>query len=109
MKDDWFTKESTQAGLGRVLETATDDFAASFGPHTRRLLCPVCGSSYQHTGTPFDIPGQDAYEAGWGGRGNLLVVPVWCEEGHEWEMCFGFHKGETFSFVRINPVLQTTS
>jgi hypothetical protein len=42
----------------------------------------------------------DRYRAGWSGRGDLLVVPVEGECGHNWEVCFGFHKGETILFAR---------
>ena len=65
------------------------------------MLCPVCRYEHQHvTATWQNIPGEDHYEAGWGGRGDLLVVPMWCEHEHTWEICLGSHKGETFSFVR---------
>jgi hypothetical protein len=33
----------------------------------------------------------------------LVVVPVWGECEHRWELCFGAHKGETFCFVRAGP------
>jgi hypothetical protein len=70
-------------------------------PAYKRLKCPVCSDSYQHVRSWETIPGRDAYEAGWGGRGNLVIVPMWGECEHRWEICFGSHKGETFCFVRV--------
>ena len=78
--------------LGRVV--LAGDGAWRGRPAFERLACPACGSTYQH----------DAHESqtveGWGGRGDLLVVPMEGECGHRWEMCFGSHEGETFAFVR---------
>ena len=65
------------------------------------IVCPVCGYNYQHLGIPFVIDGNDNYEARWGGRGDLTVIPVYGECGCKWELCFGEHKGNIESFVRI--------
>jgi hypothetical protein len=70
-------------------------------PHYKRLRCPVCADTYQHVETWQVVPGRDSYEAGWGGRGDLVVLPIWGECEHRWELCFGSHKGETFCFVRV--------
>lgn len=40
------------------------------------------------------------YGDNWGGKGDLLVIPVEGECSHIWEICFGFHKGETICFAR---------
>lgn len=64
------------------------------------LVCPVCSFSYNHIGEHRKVSGKDSYEA-WIGRGDLLVIPFTGECGSEWEICFGFHKGETNAFVRI--------
>ncbi len=70
------------------------------------ICCPVCGFEYNHG---FDndgmqsvlfIEGKDDYQAGWTGRGDLLVIQMECEEGHHWEMCVGFHKGMMHVFAR---------
>lgn len=63
------------------------------------LKCPVCSHSYQHAGNPYRVTGDD-YAVPWGGRGDLVVVPMNGECGHEWEVCFGFHKGNTAIFAR---------
>ena len=68
---------------------------------TCNIRCPICGFEYQHCLTPQVADSQDSYEAHWGGRGDLIVIPVWGECGSEWEMCFGFHKGVTGTFVRL--------
>lgn len=65
------------------------------------MLCPCCGFEYQHAGSPSRIDGKDDYAAGWGGRGDLVIVPFWGECGSEWDICFGFHKGYTANFVRV--------
>jgi hypothetical protein len=83
--------------LERVVESGQSTFRNR--PAFKRLVCPVCRNTNQHTGEPQTVSIGD-YEAGWGGRGSLLVVPVEGECGHLWEMCFGFHKRETFAFVR---------
>ena len=64
------------------------------------LLCPVCGFHCNHIGEPRTVGGKDDYEA-WAGRGDLLVIPFSGECGSEWEICFGFHKGESSAFVRV--------
>lgn len=64
------------------------------------IKCPICAFEYQSAGTPVVEPGNDAYEASWEGRGDLLIIPFLCEDGHKWELCFGFHKGMTGVFVR---------
>ena len=78
-------------------------------PESRRkqpdlmIVCPICGLDYVHlTGTAV-IDGQDNYKAGWGGRGDLCRVSFWCENGHVWNLCFGFHKGNLFGFYQYEP------
>ncbi len=68
----------------------------------QELRCPVCQDAYQRTGSPFTIHGMDDYKAGWGGRGDLLIIPVEGECGHAWELCLGFHKGMTVAFARTH-------
>ena len=50
----------------------------------------------------YTVSGYDHYCA-WEGRGDVLRVQWWCEGGHAWEVCFGFHKGETVCFVEELP------
>lgn len=69
------------------------------------IICPFCVTeklpAYHnvHFKTPVYVNGMDAYMA-WEGRGDLLVIPLYCESGHNWEVCLGHHKGETTLFSR---------
>jgi hypothetical protein len=65
-----------------------------------KVVCPVCGFDYAHLIGTRLVSGNDNYAAGWGGRGDLVAVHFEGECGHDWEICFGFHKGQTFTFVR---------
>lgn len=64
------------------------------------VCCPHCGFEYVHPEQPFVEDSKDNYEASWPGRGDLTVIPFWCESGHKFEICFGFHKGNVTAFVR---------
>lgn len=65
------------------------------------LTCPECGFECNHLGQPEKKSGNDNYDAGWGGRGDLIVIPVEGECGSVWEVCFGFHKGNVAAFTRV--------
>lgn len=66
------------------------------------FVCPVCFSENVHFGKPVFKDGNDNYEADWGGRGSLIHIPMISEQcDHAWEICFGFHKGDTKFFYRI--------
>jgi hypothetical protein len=65
------------------------------------IQCPLCKDLYQHLHKPQMIDGNDNYEAGWPGRGDLVVVPIDGECGHNWELCIGFHKGFAGIFARL--------
>jgi hypothetical protein len=78
-----------------------DDVWGGFRQY-KRLRCPVCRDTYQHVQRPQVLDGNDNYEAGWSGRGDLIIVPVEGECMHRWQLCLGFHKGETFCFVRVS-------
>ena len=69
--------------------------------NAKHLVCPECGFEYQHFGRPEYTNGNDNHEAGWGGRGDLIVVPIEGECGSKWEFCLGFHKGDTYLFQRL--------
>ena len=64
------------------------------------LVCPDCNFEYNQIGEPRIVSGNDDYAA-WLGRGDFLVIPFDGECGSQWEMCFGFHKGQTDVFVRV--------
>lgn len=74
---------------------------AGWGDGKRHLLCPVCKGTYNHIEAPEMQNGRDDYAANWEGRGDLIVVPLWGECGSKWELCLGFHKGETSIFARV--------
>jgi hypothetical protein len=100
MIDKWLLARAELVGLEEAIDC--DDPSSWTGPQWgTRLKCPVCAETYQHAGMQQHIPGRDNYEAGWGGRGDLIIIPVWCELEHVWQLCFGQHKGATFVFVRV--------
>lgn len=49
-------------------------------------------------GQPVIASGEDSYRA-WDGRGDVTAVQMAGECGHNWTLCIGFHKGESFLFV----------
>jgi len=66
------------------------------------VRCPECGFDYQKVQLPIQtFSGEDDYKAPWIGKGDLLVIPFVGECGAEWDLCFGFHKGRTATFLRI--------
>jgi len=70
-------------------------------PTMYKLKCPECGYSYVKPHEPREILSGDRWGgAGWKGRGWLAVVPIEGECGHSFEICLGFHKGETVIFGR---------
>jgi hypothetical protein len=75
---------------------------AGWGDNKRKLLCPVCGGSYNHLAPPYLKDGGDSGDAKWGGRGDLTVVPMEGECGSRWQVCVGFHKGESVIFTRVH-------
>ena len=77
----------------------TDD--PGWGDESRLLLCPVCKFDYTHVDPPYIKDGGDNYEARWGGRGDLAVLPMWSECGSKWQVCVGFHKGQSAIFTRV--------
>lgn len=83
--------------IQKSLETDGPDQDAD-GTH---LLCPVCGFDYTHFESPYLKDGGDNYQANWGGRGDLAVLPMWSECGSKWELCVGFHKGQSSVFTRV--------
>ncbi len=98
---DWLFDRGESVPLQRVIDKGEGGWADY--PAFKRLLCPVCGDYNQHTGSP-QMVSEDDYQSGWGGRGDVIIVPMQAECDHKWEICFGFHKGETFAFARVpNP------
>ena len=74
--------------------------------HEYEITCPVCGGNYQHS-LPDAIKvkdGQDDYKAERNVRGDVISIPFHGECGHVWELCLGFHKGNTLVFVKTEDV-----
>ena len=56
--------------------------------------CPVCGmENVHHEDCAETILSQDDYSASNRVRGSVVAIQMWCEEGHRFVMCIGFHKG----------------
>ena len=69
------------------------------------IICPICGFNYQHHFSKASVKyGKDNYEAQAHVRGDVISIPFSGECGHVWELCLGFHKGDTFVFVRTEDV-----
>lgn len=69
-----------------------------------QILCPVCGFNYvHHQSKTVVIMGRDNYEASSAVRGDVIAVPMRCEDGHAFLFCFGFHKGMTFTWYVTDP------
>ena len=103
MIDKWLLERATAVGLEEAIECDASWTGPIWGV---RLKCPICADTYQHVAAWQHVPGRDNYEAGWSGRGDLIILPVWGECEHRWELCFGSHKGETFCFVRVPHQLE---
>lgn len=82
-----------------ILNDYDGSFSACDAAFTsNKLLCPRCHFDYIHLGPARVINGEDNYKA-WHGRGDLVAIDAWCEDGHQFQICFGFHKGQTFAYV----------
>lgn len=97
-----FTKSGRTADGEIHLHETMDEPEAYIpdAPYTE-ARCPVCDFNYTAAGVPYVEDGNDNYEASWGGRGHLTAIPFEGECGHAWELCFGFHKGNTYIFARV--------
>jgi hypothetical protein len=61
---------------------------------TFQLLCPVCKFEYvHHLNISVVIDGKDEYAASKCVRGSVIAIPMYCEDGHNFVYCLGFHKG----------------
>ena len=100
MIDKWLLEDAALLELDHALEH--DSLIGVEPQYAVQFRCPICADTYQHVTSSWQhIPGRDNYEAGWGGRGDLVMLPLWGECGHRWELCLGTHKGETFVFIRV--------
>ncbi len=72
----------------------------SHGDDDLTILCPTCDFDYvHHKSETIVIDGEDAYKASKRVRGDVISVPMFCENGHEFQMNIGFHKGRTSIWV----------
>lgn len=67
----------------------------------QQVLCPVCDFDYTEFTGVERIASRDNYEAGWSGRGDLIRIHMQCEAGHVFDICVGFHKGNTHVFTEV--------
>ena len=69
------------------------------------IRCPICGDNYQHHLSHAEVrDGEDSYNAEPVVRGDVISILFHGECGHVWELCLGFHKGETLIFVKTEDV-----
>jgi len=54
--------------------------------NTEELACPVCGFQYIHL--------KETRKEDFRGRGGCLMIPMYCENGHQWDLAFDAHKGQ---------------
>lgn len=72
------------------------------------VKCPTCIYTNNRVVSTRTVPGHDDYKAGWPGRGDLTVIELAGECGSRWELCLGFHKGQTGVFVRVIEACSVT-
>lgn len=75
------------------------------GDSDYQIHCPTCGFEYVHFGAPQVLDSHDNYDAvpdQWV-RGDVIEVPMNCENGHQWRLQIGFHKGYTLVRSVIDP------
>jgi len=83
-----------------------------FDTASARLVCAICGESFVHVHSAYTSFGNDVDEGGHaipgtrahgvrpGWRRDALVVTVWCEYAHVFQVIFQQHKGQTLLFVK---------
>ena len=73
--------------------------------NAKHIVCPCCGYTYIHFGSPVNDPGNDKAGSAWAGRGGAIKIPMTCEIGCSWTFLIGFHKGFTY-FQIIDAVFR---
>ena len=69
------------------------------------IRCPICEENYQHHLSHAEVrDGEDSYKAEPVVRGDVITIPFHGECGHVWELCLGFHKGDTWVFVKTEDI-----
>lgn len=64
------------------------------GNQCHRLITSPSGDEYNH------VMGIDTVPLGYG-RGSIVKIQFYEEAGNDWDLCFGFHKGQTFSWIEV--------
>jgi hypothetical protein len=67
-----------------------------------KMVCPACGFDYAHHGQVTLVHGFDDYRSRSAGRGDCLRVGFTGECGHNWTVCFSFHKGQMFVYAEMD-------
>jgi hypothetical protein len=75
-------------------------FSLDMNSPEQRVLCPKCGDEYVQLSEPTIIEGKDAYATKTGVRGDVIKIEGKCAGGHRFDLCLGYHKGETFIFAQ---------
>lgn len=83
------------------------NYSAYFHPSNDlvQMECPFCEvgeSECLHFGYPHYKECDDGSACSL--RGDCLRIPMHCEAGHVWRLCFGFHKGAVFVFIEASGV-----
>ncbi len=60
------------------------------------LACPKCKDHYVHFRRPRYIKSGDVSGVAWEGRGDAIKLELYCEQGHDWTIRLGHHKGQTY-------------
>jgi len=66
------------------------------------IKCPICGFEYVGVVSVMYSVSRNDPRSGWLGNGGLAVVEFNGECGHKFDLCFGFHKGNTAFFCRFD-------
>jgi hypothetical protein len=73
------------------------------------ILCPACDArelAYVHLQEP--VYHADEFTCPTGERGAWIDVPMWCEQGHHFNLVLAFHEGCSYlHVVPGHPVLAT--
>ncbi len=92
---------NTKEEYGKSLVSSLDSEFMSWGGQELPILaCPECGDPFSHPSAPLVSESHDDYTADWPGRGELIIIPIEGECGCEWQVCFGYHKGNVVAFTR---------
>lgn len=75
-----------------------DDLFAGLDGHLLRVCNPFTGSDYVHLARVVRVDGCDDYKA-WAGRGDVVKLSFWDEDGGQFSVHLGADKGRMFCWV----------